>query len=163
MKKVTKANTSQTKQKNGKYSFFTPLFELAIIQLLQIHLTLHAWHMYHGNFMPRIGNYTSTYPGWPLTVTEIYHWPVKTTMRVTMSSVRDVTLLIQHGVARKALVGGWYLGAYDWYVLDRDAYEQLLHEYQLVDSSFGEWKTVVEDRKAKARIRRLFKCDKDTQ
>ena len=80
-----------------------------------------------------------------------------------MSSVRDVTLLIQHGVARKALVGGWYLGAYDWYVLDRDAYEQLLHEYQLVDSSFGEWKTVVEDRKAKARIRRLFKCDKDTQ
>lgn len=163
MKKVTKSAAGQTKQENGKYDFFTPLFELATVQLLQMHLTLRAWRLYHGNFMPSIGSYTSIYSNWPLTVTEIYHWPVKATKRVTMPLARDVTLLIQHGVARKALVAGWYLGAYDWYLLDRDAFEQLLHEYQLLDSSFGEWKTVVEDIKARARLRMLFKLDKDIQ
>jgi len=160
MKKVTKSDTSQTEQERENYNFFDQIIKHANIQAQQIILTLGIWHLNHGNEIPSIDSYTSISPKWPPTVTEIYHWPVKTTRRVTGSSVLNVTLLIQHGVAQKALVGRWYMGRYEWYVLDRDAYKNLLTSYGLAESSFGPWKTVVEVRRQRADIVRGIKTAK---
>ena len=52
------------------------------------------------------------------------------------------------------------MGRYEWYVLDRDAYKNLLTSYGLAESSFGPWKTVVEVRRQRADIVRGIKTAK---
>lgn len=132
------ANPNKVQSLYENCDFLFEIIENATVRLENLRLWLKIWNRHTADEIPGVDGYTSIYPEWPLTVTKVYHWPLKIERRLIATIDDKLLSFLNQGAEITALVFRRYPEGCDWRVLDREAYEKLCTDFGYSKSDFGE-------------------------